>query len=330
MPLRLFRRGSVWHYRGTVSGRRLRGSTKTADKSTAQRIAAEREAREWKGRLDGPEAILSFAQAASLYRVAQKSPRFLERVEDYWRNAPVREITSEAVRQAAIELYPRASGATRNRMVIVPTQAIINHAAALQRCHPLKVKRFPLEKREREPATLEWIETFAAHANPHLGALAWFMFLTGARIGEALELRWEQVDLDARTATIWQGKNQSERRAHLPEPLVVAIANIEGPRAGKVFRYSSRSTAKVQWNKAVKRAGIRRLSFHCCRHGFATALLRAGVDPITVARLGGWKSAQHVFQTYGHPLRDSTIVERIIATPVTQEYTKSLANKAGK
>jgi hypothetical protein len=44
MPLKLYKRGKVWHYRGTVAGRRIRGSCKTADQATAARAAAEIEA----------------------------------------------------------------------------------------------------------------------------------------------------------------------------------------------------------------------------------------------------------------------------------------------
>ena len=72
MPLKIYRRGEIWHYRGTVAGQLLRRSCRTADKATAQRIAAESEARQWKGRLDGPAAVLTFAQAAVMYRSAEK------------------------------------------------------------------------------------------------------------------------------------------------------------------------------------------------------------------------------------------------------------------
>lgn len=311
MPLKPYKRGKIWYYRGTVAGRRLRGSTRTEDEETAQQIINSVERRAWQGHLHGPEAILTFAQAAILYRDAQKQTRFLARIEDYWRDALVRGINGGAVRQCAINLFPSASGATRNRQVIVPTQAIINHAAGMDLCRSLKVKRFSVETKSKEPATWEWIEAFMAKANPHLGALACFLLLTGARITEALNVRWQDVDLPARRALIRQTKIGAERRAHLPGPLVAAIANIEGEKIGKVFRYSSRATAKVQWNKAIKRAGIKRLSFHACRHGFATALLRAGVDPITVAKLGGWKDARHVFTTYGHAAADDTQADRI-------------------
>lgn len=115
MPLTLFKRGKIYHYRGTVAGRRIRGSTQTADKRRALEIASAREDREWKSHHHGPETVLTFAGAAILYRRADKPTRFLEAVEDYWKNTPVRQITGGAVRQSAIELHPKASGATRNR-----------------------------------------------------------------------------------------------------------------------------------------------------------------------------------------------------------------------
>ena len=45
MPLTIFKRGKVWHYQGTVAGRRLRSSTGATDKKIAERIAAEAEAK---------------------------------------------------------------------------------------------------------------------------------------------------------------------------------------------------------------------------------------------------------------------------------------------
>lgn len=326
MPLSIFKRGEIYHYRGTVAGGRLRGSTGTKDKKTAQRIAAEIEAKQWKGHLDGPEAVLTFAQAAILYRNAGKSDRFLDRVEVYWKDAPVKNITSGAVRNAALTLYPNAKGSTRNRHVIVPTQAIINHAAGLELCRPLKVARFSSETKIKTPVTWRWVQCFMANSNPHLGALCCFMFLTGARVSEAINLQWEDVDLHDRRAMIRQTKVGSQRRAHLPPELVAAIANIQGERKGKVFKYSTRDTAKPQWNKVIKRAGIEYRTYHCCRHGFATSLLHKKIDPITVSKLGGWKSAQHVFDTYGHAMSDDTLANLITDTQETQSLPVSPQN----
>lgn len=324
MPIKLYRRdgGKVWHYSGTVNGKRLRGSTKTEKKDVAQRIVSELETKVWKGHLDGPGAVLTFARASSLYRDADKPERFLDALEDYWKDTLVKDITAGGIRQSAVVLYPKAKGSTRNRNVIVPTQAIINHAATMELCPPIKVERFKSETKVKTPATWEWVKAYMAHANPHLGALCCFMFLTGARISEAVNLTWGDVDLDQKRALIKQTKVGKERVAHLPPPLVVAIANIESNRnpEEKVFKYSSRHTVTPQWKKPIKRAGIVRLTFHSCRHGFATSLLHKGVDPITVAKLGGWADAQLVFNTYGHAMKDDTLADLIASdTPVTRD-----------
>ena len=332
MPIIIYKRngGKIWHYKGTVEGKRLRGSCKTTDKKLAARIASDLEQKAWKASTDGPSAVLTFAKAAQLYRDTGKATRFLSVVEDYWKDTLVKNINGGAVRNAAIALYPGTSGATKNRQVIVPTQAIINHAAELDLCNYLKVKRFPVESKVKTPATWEWVQTFMAHANPHLGALCCFMFLTGARVGEAVELLWQDVDLQKATSVIRQTKVGSERVAHLPPVLVVALANIESERepTEKVFKYSSRDTCKPQWNKVLRRGAmkdLKPLSFHSCRHGFATALMHKGVDPITVAKLGGWKSAQHVFQTYGHAKEDAKLANLIVG-PLASHDTEKKVN----
>ncbi len=320
MPVRIYRRGQIWHYRGTVAGRRLRGSTGATDKAIAQRIAAEAEAREWKGHLDGPAAHLTFAQAALAYREAEKPTRFLERIEDYWTDTPVRQITPEAIRQSARKLYPAAKAATRNRQVIKPTVAIINFAAELGWCPRIRAKRFPEATAPKRPATAKWAEAFAAHASPHLGALCLFMLGTGARISEALALAWGDVDLTARRARIHQSKVEDTRIAHLPPRVVAALANIPSNRnpAEPVFPYVARDSVRKSWDAVCARAGIERLTAHSCRHGFATTMLQAGYDVKTVARLGGWKDATTVLRTYAHAREDATVTDAIFDTDLTQ------------
>lgn len=329
MPLKPYKRGGIWHYRGTVAGRRLRGTTGTANKDTAYIITARIEAAEWKRHTHGPEAVLTFAKASMLYRAAEKPTRFLPRIEDHWRDTLIRDITPGAIKQSAISLYPNASGATRNRQVIVPTQAVINHAAESGLCQKISVPRFPVSAKIKTPATREWVEAFRASASPHLGALALFMFTTGARVSEALALQWGDVDLQKRTALIRQTKIGNERTAELPTPLVVALANLAKVKGRGVFKYASKSTTDKVWRSAVKRAGIEPLSFHSCRHGFATTLLHAGIDVVTIAKLGGWKSAQHVLQTYGHARNDRGIAESIFGTNLTQRanVTRDLSLK---
>lgn len=313
MPLKLYKpRGSnVWHYRGTIAGNRLRSSTGTTERKTAQRIAAEAESRFWERGAN--RKTLTFPKAVALYFAAGKSERYVAKLEDYWKDAPVSEINAGLIRQAAHELYPGTSGATKNRQVIVPMQAIINHCAEMGLCDHLKMKRFEYETEIKKPVTKDWIDAFKCHASePGIGVLGLFMFATGARISEALAVEWRDIDFKARTVLIRQTKLGNERISHLPSQLFIALVNL--PRDQKPFPFYLRQV-QILWKETIEAAGIEYLTPHCCRHGFATGLLRAGVDVLTVAKLGGWKSTAHVFNTYGHANDDPTLTDRLFDAP---------------
>ncbi|WP_011579542.1 MULTISPECIES: tyrosine-type recombinase/integrase [Chelativorans] len=312
MPLKLYKRGEVWWYRGTVAGRRLHASAKTTDKEIAQRLANRAEAQAFKRDLDGPASVLTFAHAVTLYLDAGKSDRFLVPVLEHWKETLVKDITAGAIRLAAIKVYPKASPSTRNRQFITPTVAVINHAASLELCPPLrKVERFKVPKKHRDEADWDWVLAFEKEAPPHLGALAVFGYLTGARLSSLTDLHWKTIDFQRREAVLWKTKNGHDHVVHLPPHLVVRLANLTTDRGGKVFGYSSRHSVKSAWKASIKRAGIKPLTPHALRHGFATGLLRAGVDPVTVAWLGGWESPQIVIDIYGHAMKDRTVTNRL-------------------
>lgn len=101
---------------------------------------------------------------------------------------------------------------------------------------------------------------------------------------------WKDIDFRTRTIRIFDTKTGKERQAHMPQPLLVALANLSRER--KPFYRSERSLRRF-WDEDVAKAaeavpGFKRLTFHSCRHGFATKMLRDGTDPKTAAWLGGW------------------------------------------
>jgi integrase len=317
MPLKVKKQGEIYYYSGTVAGRRLRGTTGTTDKARAERIAAEREAEEWKRALDGPRAVLTFAKAAILYRAAGKETRFLAKIEDYWKDTLVKDITAGTVRQSAIEIYPKVGGATRNRQVLTPTLAVINHCAEMEMCQPIRMKkRFTFDKKIKHPVTLEWLDAFCIHAEPRIAALAIFMFATGCRIDEARRLEWKDINFTKRTILVRDTKNKHERLANMPNRLLVALANLS--RDGNPFD-APYSTLRDHWRDATKAAGIPLLTFHSCRHGFATSLLQGGIDVVTVAKLGGWLSTQLVLSTYGHAKDDPRLTDGLFGEILTND-----------
>lgn len=315
MSLKIFRRkgSNIYSYGGTVGPagrrRRMRGSCCTTEKEIAARYIAEIENQYWNGHFDGPAATLTFRRAAALYRKAGKVDVFLPAVEEYLKDTFVKDINSGTIRQMAIELFGHCSGASRNRLAITPVQSVINHAAESNLCQPIRVRRFPVEKSEKQPATLPWVKAFQADAKPHLGAFALFMFLTGCRPSEALAIdRDRDLNLKAATVIIRETKVNTERKAHLPALLVATLANLPPVPGRPLFVYRKYIDMRWSWHHTIEKAKIPVLTPHGCRHGFATELLRRGVDVVTVAWLGGWASPAQVLKTYGHAIkrRDQT------------------------
>jgi integrase len=321
MPIKIYRRpgSTVWQYRGTLAGNRLRGSTGASDKETAQRIASEIENKFWKRGLDGKEKALTWPKAVAMYLAAGKPSRFLPRLVKHWGDAKVADMNAGSIRQSAMDMYPTAKNSTRNRQAIVPTLAVINHCAELNLCPPLRMKRFKIETKIKKPVTLEWINAFRAKSDRvDIGTLALFLFATGARISEALAIRWDDIDFGKRTVLIRQSKIGGERVAHLPASIFIALANL--PRGARPFDIAY-TTARDAWERTCVRAGIEHLTFHSCRHGFATALHGKGIGVKTIAKAGGWKSAQHLFNTYLHADEDATVTDRLFDTAIDTSET---------
>lgn len=324
MPLKLFKRrtkdGYIWHYRGKVGDHYLRGSTGTADKKDAARFASEEQHKHLNRHLDGPDDSLTFPEAVDLYLKAGKSDLYLAKIEDHWKNTKVKNMTPGTIRQSAIDLYPGCSGATWNRQVITPTQAVINHCAELERCPPIRVKRFKFEKKVKQPVTVEWLDTFCTHADGQMIALATFMFATACRISEARRLQWTDIDFQERTILVRKTKNKMARTPNMPARLLVALANLD---RGQAPFANPESTLRRAWDAVIERAakatpGFQRLTFHSCRHGMATKLLRDGVDPVTAAGLAGM-SVQVMISTYAHAMNNARLTDRIFSTQTARD-----------
>ena len=338
MPLKLYRpKGSpIWYYTGTVAGDRLRGSTKTTDRKVAARLVSEIENQHHKRSLDGPKEVLSFPMAVDYYlrsgKCADKRQQaYIHKLEDYWKNKKIKDMTPGGIRQSAIDIYPDCSGATHNRQVITPTQAVINHCAELELCAPIRVKRFTFDRVIKSPVTLEWIDTFCAHADEEMAALALFMFATGCRISEARRVQWDDVDFGQCSILLRQTKTKRQRLPHMPNRLLVALANL--PRDKAPFGRPE-SSLRRSWDaviekaaKAAGEAGFARLTFHSCRHGFATTLLQDGIDVVTVAKLGGWESPHQVLSTYAHAIQDAKLTNQLFDKPQANSEPDVSKNK---
>jgi integrase len=144
----------------------------------------------------------------------------------------------------------------------------------------------------------------AAKSDP-LEALAVLVLATGLRQGEALRLRWVDLDLDAGTLHVVKAKTAAGvRKISLPG---FAVASLRDHRArqrtarmaasrwddpGLVFTSPvgtqlDRSNVLRWWYDLTVRAGVGRRRFHASRHTAATLMLNNGVPlEVVSATLG--------------------------------------------
>ncbi len=135
----------------------------------------------------------------------------------------------------------------------------------------------------------------------------------GLRVSEITKLEVPDLDLEARTALVREGKGSKDRSVPIPDWLAVKLARwLAGRTLGFVFpgsgrrkttdsgawwgrRLSSRTVQRVI-KRAATKAGLpgaedpRRVTPHKLRHSFATRALRAGADIIEVRDLLGHSS----------------------------------------
>lgn len=316
-------RNGIAQLHGTPPGQsRIRKSLRTRDPDQAETIRVAEEARLTRAAVYGAEQETTFAQASILYQQEKgEGLRYLKPIIAHFGNRRVATIKPGEIRKLARELYPDAKASTRNRSVVKPTRAIINFAADQGLCNPLWVKGYKEAKVERDASDLEWIDKFRGHAtNLYVNALALFMWVTGARIGECVVLRPQDLDLDNKRAFAERTKNGNPRTYYLTDELVDVLRALQPrmvhtrkgvPKELRVFGYSDRKGPLGPWKAACKAACIKYLSPHeAGRHGFATEMIvRQKQDAVTTAKLGGWEDPVVLLKRYAHAQKLAQVAE---------------------
>jgi integrase len=166
---------------------------------------------------------------------------------------------------------------------------------------------------------VELTRVISAAADPHRIPIALAVY-TGMRQAEALGLQWGDIDWNKQTAEIrrtyrcgkfYQPKTTASRRTvELPAELVAMLKRwkLACPKADHDLVCPSKTGKPMQasallqqgFQPALRRAGIRKVRFHDLRHSFASNLLAAGVDVVTVSKALGHASVMITLTTYAH------------------------------
>jgi len=125
-------------------------------------------------------------------------------------------------------------------------------------------------------------------------ALIVLAFHTGLRKANLLGLRWRDVDLKARTATVPRTKNGAPIVAALSQRAVDALAALPGPREPGAYVFAGRTGRPYQirrlWLNVCREAGLEGRNFHQLRHGCGHALSTAGINQAQIMQIMGHRT----------------------------------------
>jgi len=195
------------------------------------------------------------------------------------------------------------------------------------------VDRPRIQRKPINPLTPDEARSFLAGVRGHrLEALFSVALALGLRQGEALGLRWEDVDFSAGTIrvrhqlqridgklTLVPPKTERSRRTlvmptmiierlHEHEKRQVAEKLWAGPKwqeNGLVFANRAGGPTQArdairQFHDALAQTGLRRVRFHDLRHSCATLLLVQGVSPRVVMEVLGHSEIALTMNAYSH------------------------------
>lgn len=112
------------------------------------------------------------------------------------------------------------------------------------------------------------------------------LYGTGMRVGEAINIKMEDIDLDRKMIKVNQGKGKKDRMAIIPKKLIPILESQQRLKLsndylftnGKNKKMRQRTIQKIVKDSANRAEISKKVSPHTLRHSFATHLLEAGTD----------------------------------------------------
>jgi len=124
------------------------------------------------------------------------------------------------------------------------------------------------------------------------------LYYSGMRLSEAVDLRWEDVDISRGVIHVKRGKGAKDRVVFLHPKVCELFGLLPTSGTGPVFETNrggtySRRAVQLIVADAARRSGInKRVSPHVLRHSFATHLLEGGADIRHIQGLLGHSSVR--------------------------------------
>ena len=134
-----------------------------------------------------------------------------------------------------------------------------------------------------------------------------FLIYTGCRKGEALNLKWDDVDLQNDVIAIKGTKTKYDRYIPISKPLKALLSRIEkNQNCLYVFNRNGvkLTNFKRSFHTACKNAGLKDIHIHDLRHVFASKMVMNGTSLFITGELLGHRTTQ-MTKRYSHLVPDT-------------------------
>ncbi len=128
-----------------------------------------------------------------------------------------------------------------------------------------------------------------------------FAIETAMRLGEIINLKWNDINIVHRIAVIHETKNGEMRKVPLSNTSINALKSLtKHLGSDKVFwKWKSVSSFQSSWQRIVLKSGIKNFRFHDLRHEATSRLFELNLNMIEVSTITGHKTLQ-MLKRYTH------------------------------
>ena len=311
----------------TINGKRVRFRGKT-EREVLQKIAEYHE-KEENGRTfedvadDWYEKISREIQPTTLKR--SYDPLY-KRAVNHFGDMYIKDIKAKDINSFVSTIITLSQKSVRNHLSIV--KQILDYGVLVGEIesNPAIYVKIPkgLSKTKRQMISKEQIELINNNIDyPVFGMFAYFLLYTGCRRGEALALKWSDIDFKNNIINIdksvYYNSNKAEFKGTKTDAgtrEIILLNNLAEKLKGRhnkqhfVFSMDGGTTPLTQsqalkgWAKYCEHIGLEDVTPHMLRHTYASILYEAGIDVKSAQDLLGHADIQTTQNIYTHITKD--------------------------
>ena len=235
---------------------------------------------------------------------------------------PASELTTERVKHWMHDLHERGLNPKTINNILTPLRQALADAYAdgiIDRNPMDRIKNLKYRSREPDPFSFKEIQAILSHLTGQSRNLFQYAFWSGLRTSELIALRWEDVDFINGYVWVRRAKVQGRikepktaagrRRVKILPPAHEALESQKAyshakgaevflnPRTGEPW-VSDKAIREVDWERALRKAGVRPRAPYQTRHTYASMLLTAGENPMWVAQQMGHENMYVTLKRY--------------------------------